>query len=139
MNAREVINRALLELGIDDADMVETPTVLDALDAAGFAVVELPAHSVNGEDDAQWLTESHTIIQGFSGEVVIDDRLGIDGCELAAVGAAIMAAAARYVPAVAAEQSRERVFPARDEQAIAALKTDPEAYFAQRAAEKAGQ
>jgi len=112
MSAQEAIETSLHNLGwgynVGDDDIREAVrAILDALKAAGYAVVKLPESSVNSEDDAQWLTASHTITQGFSGEVVIDDRLGVDGCELAELGSVIMAAAARYAKSAAADAAEK--------------------------------
>lgn len=66
------------------------------LDSSALAVTETSKPSVNGEDDLQWTTASHTVTQSFSGEVVIDDRLAVDGSELAEMAAVLAAAARRY-------------------------------------------
>lgn len=42
MSAAEVIAEALRSCGIEESEKVEVPDVLDALKAAGYAVVELP-------------------------------------------------------------------------------------------------
>lgn len=43
MSSADVIEQALFGCGIEDSARVEVPAVLDALKAAGYAVVKMPA------------------------------------------------------------------------------------------------
>lgn len=68
--------------------------VLDELQAAGHAVVELPEMvGVNGTDNAVWCRSPY-IEQEFNGDVLIADRIGFDVDELRTIAAALLAAEA---------------------------------------------
>lgn len=72
---------------------LHTEHQLDALKASGYEVVKLPNPvGVNGADNRVWSHEPHYIEQEFNGDIVIDDRLGIDCCDLAIVGEILLAA-----------------------------------------------
>lgn len=71
-----------------------------ALDLIGrrtdIVAVQLPEPAgVNGQDNHTWNHSRHYIEQEFNGDVIIDDRLGIDACDLADLGAIFLAAASR--------------------------------------------
>lgn len=64
----------------------------EALQAAGFAVVELPKPGINGQDNRVWSRGAHYVEQEFSGDVIIGDRFPVDRADLAELGAKLLAA-----------------------------------------------
>ena len=58
--------------------------------------VQLPKPTgVNGQDNHVWSHARHYIEQEFNGDVIVNDRIGINACDLADLGAIFLAAASR--------------------------------------------
>jgi len=78
-------------------DWRELPAnMVKSLAKRGVVLVRLPRHGVNSEDEAQWTAGTHVLTQGFTGDVVLDDRLGISVEDTASVGAALLAADSNF-------------------------------------------
>lgn len=97
MSAAEALESALSESGLDE--MADPSDILDALKAAGYAVVELPkpvAEHVGDGDGTEWETGiPDGLVTSYTTppEVFIDsDSLRID--QARALAAALLAAAA---------------------------------------------
>ena len=66
---------------------------VDALKAAGYAVVDLPKPTgVNGQDNLSWSAGAHYVEQEFNGTVIIGDRFAVEPNELLELAAKLLAA-----------------------------------------------
>jgi len=95
--AAAVADVDMIAAAIEAAIRTTFTTVGDAIGVDGdldnYVMVHLPEPvGINGTDNCIWSREPHYIEQEFNGDIVINDRLGIDADDLAAVGSILLAA-----------------------------------------------
>ena len=84
-----------MTVGIDEARAMADAILQHLIDEKYWVVRASQPIGVNGQDNVVWMEDPY-IEQEFNGDVVISDRVGLDGDDLHDIAIALMGASVRY-------------------------------------------